>query len=48
MGYRSPALNLQKVNIKQPTAHVALLAANGKNGHRGPQLVVSEHARVIS
>ena len=48
MDYRCPVLNLQKLNREQRTAHVALLAANGKNGQRGLQVVVSERAHVIS
>ena len=47
MDYHSPVLNLQKLNTEQRTAHVALLAANGKNGHRGLQAVVLERACVI-
>lgn len=48
MGYHSPVLSLQNLNTEQPTAHVALSPANGKNGHHGPQPVVLEHARAIS
>ena len=48
MDYRSPVRSLQKLNREQRTAHVALLAADGKNGPRGQQVVVLERAHVIS
>ena len=48
MDYHSPVLNLQKLNTEQRTANAALLAANGKNGHRGRQAVVLERACVVS
>ena len=48
MDCHSLVLNLQKLNTEQRPAHVALLAANGKNGHRGLQAVVLERACVVS
>ena len=47
MACRNPALSRLKLNREQPTAHVALLAAHGKNGPHGPRPVESECARVI-
>ena len=47
MACRKTALSLQKLNIEQPTAHVALLAAPGRNGLRGPHPVGWERARVV-
>ena len=48
MDYHSPVLSLQRLNREQRIAHVKLLTANGKNGPRGLQLVVSGRACVIS